>query len=469
MNFFRLLGFVIAFSLIIPAALLSSCEDSTSTIGESIVTDESKIIIDSTFTVIGRSVVNDVLEASTITQLLGTIDANGYGHLSSDYVTQMMPSSSIDTVGVTIADIDSICLVLRFYGNKITGDSLVPMGVKAYELTRQLPEVLNSGFSPEGYYNPSKSLGQTVYTSNNAYSDTTDTDGTHVVVMKLPIELGRNFFELYKNNSEVFQSPIAFAKAFPGLFISNSFGSGRVTNIFNTRLALYYHSNQKYTNTAGEERDTVYYRAGVLAASTPEVVSNNNLSFSIAPQLKSRVDQGEALIVAPLGYNVQFRMPMHEIVSAYRQQTASSMGVINSLSIFIPAETIENENDILPPSQILLIRSDKTKEFFNNNQTPDNKTSFLATYSDTQGGYTISNLRAYIKTFIDDADGVITDTDCLFDLIPVNTETETVQSTYSSYTVVTSVGPHIDGPAMVKICLDKAKIKFTYSTQTVKI
>lgn len=470
MKILRLLCVACALALFAPIALLSSCDDNTSTIGNSLVTDKSEIVVDTTFSLVGHSVANDVMSARTLTQLLGSIDARGYGSLSSDYVTQMMPSSSIDTVGVTVDDIDSLCLILRFFGDKITGDSIIPMGFKVFQLNRQLPADINSRFDPKGYFDPSAPLGQAVYTSNNIYDDSLAVTGEHIISVRLPLELGKQLYSLYIKKPAVFSSPLSFAENFPGIYIANYFGSGRITNISNTRLALYYTSHQKFTDSStNQERDTTYLRAGVLAASTPEVVTNNNLSFKIDRSLIEQADAGTPLLVAPLGLNVEFMMPSREIVRSFRSSIeAGAMGVVNSLSLFLPAESISNDYKINPPAQLLLIRADKRQQFFDENQLPDNVTSFLATYSATLGGYSITGMRPYIIELINKPLDEITDTDCRFILTPVETETETIQDSYgSSYEVLTAVGPYIQGPAMAKFLLDKAKINFTFSTETV--
>ena len=128
---------------------LASCNDDVSNIGSSLVTDESNIVVDSTFTITGQSVTTGDLRSRTLSQLIGNIQARKYGSLSSDFVTQLMPSADFDTTGVTPATVDSLSLMLRFYSDKITGDSMLPMGVNVFALTRQLPEKLTSSFDPD--------------------------------------------------------------------------------------------------------------------------------------------------------------------------------------------------------------------------------------------------------------------------------------------------------------------------------
>lgn len=95
--------------LIIPAAALAlafgACEEET-TIGSSIVDDELSIVIDSNFTISGRTVETGAVQSRTLTQLIGSIDNKDFGSLSSTVVTQFMPASSIDTTGISLSDID---------------------------------------------------------------------------------------------------------------------------------------------------------------------------------------------------------------------------------------------------------------------------------------------------------------------------------------------------------------------------
>ncbi len=134
-----------------------------STIGSSIVNDELAVVIDSTFTVTGHSVPNAKIQSRTDVQLLGIIDAKGYGHLSSEFVTQFMPSNALDTVGVTVNDIDSLMLGMVASEGQYVGDSIVPMGIDVYRLKRALPYPIFSNFNPEDYYSPDDLIASKIY------------------------------------------------------------------------------------------------------------------------------------------------------------------------------------------------------------------------------------------------------------------------------------------------------------------
>ena len=115
-----------------------SCEESNN-IGSSLVKDQMEIIVDSAFTVTGKSVINDHIQSRTITQVLGSINAGVYGSLNSEFVTQFMPAAKIDTTNVKVENIDSLKIIFRVPTEDIVGDSLIPMGLEIYPLIKRLP------------------------------------------------------------------------------------------------------------------------------------------------------------------------------------------------------------------------------------------------------------------------------------------------------------------------------------------
>lgn len=465
----RLIRNLVSFFLtILPLTLaLSSCQDEISTLGSSLVTDRSEVVVDSTFTVYGESVPTKEFRARTLSQLLGQIQARRYGSLTSDYVTQLMPSADFDTTGVTAATVDSVSLLLRFYSDRITGDSMIPMGVNIFALTRQLPSVLTSAFDPEGYYDPSAPISSGVYSSNTLYSDSLEKMGVHIIETKLPIEFGQMFVTQYRNNPELFSSPEAFAQMFPGIYVANSFGAGRVTNIFNTRVMLFYHSKSTYTNSSGVERDTIIYHTDIIAASTPEVQTNNNLRFTIDPEINA-LASSKPILVGPIGYECLMHLPISEVISSFRNGSQQAMGVVNSLTLSIPAEEITNDYGIKPPAHILLVPSRDRDKFFDEQMIPDNETSFIADYNSTTGNYVFSGLRPLLIYVMNGGfDASETEALSTFSIVPVEVAYEDyTNSSYQTVSVITAVGPSVESPSMGLLKFEDAKLKLTYSTET---
>lgn len=450
-------------------ALLSSCEDENSqSMGSSLITDEVEVIVDSSFVLTGHSVDNERVQSRTIVQLLGEIEAEGYGRLSSDIVTQYMSANVLDTLGMTVADIDSFKLRLTVYVDGYVGDSLVPMGLTIHPLIKQLPSPIYSDFDPKGYYDPDVTLGHRIYSYSSSSVKYDKTQSSVIeyryIDVDLPLELGRRFFTHYKNNPDVFSEPSLFNEYFPGVYITNNFGSGRIMQIVGNDMMIYYHQTVNMLNDEGEYVDSTLYRAGNYFAVTPEIVTNNCLRLNLAQQLTDRADAGEAVIVAPVGRDVQITFPAREIVDFY-QAKAGESAVVNSLSLSIPSEKISNEFGIAAPPYLLMVRSDKKDEFFADNNVTDNITSFYASVDTVTGTYTFDNMRSYILDLLSKKE--IDETDYTFTLTPVAVTTERV-SDYSSAVYVSNISPLVSFPAMVNLDLEKSKIKFTFSKQTIK-
>lgn len=457
-------SFFSATVLLITLIFTAGCEDSTGTIGESLIQDKMEVVMDSTYTIIGRSVENHKIQSRTVTQLLGDINAEAYGSLSSNYVTQFMSASVIDTTNVSVADIDSIQLVLNIPNGSLVGDSIIPMGLKVYPLTKQLPSPIYSDFDPTGYYDPSTLLANKLYTySNVGENKVVQTYDSRYVYATLPHSLAVELFEAYKNNPSNFATPSAFVKnVFKGVYVETSYGSGRVIRIAQSSLRLHYH---KHTTTS-DGRDSTYSKVGFYFATKPEVVSNNLIKYEMAPELAAMAAEGKNLIVAPAGRDIEIEFPAPQMMDSYRRNSGK-LSVLNTLSFKIPVEEIQNKYGIAPPPTIMMILSKDKNKFFIDNELVDDVTSFVAEYDATNRCYTFSEMRKYIKDLLDKE--TVTPEDYTFTITPVSLVTTTEASTsYYYYTTaerVNAIVPFINTPAMAILNLDKSKVIFTFSKQ----
>lgn len=459
---------VLAAAVLATTALFVACDDETTSIGSSLVNDKSEVIIDSSFVVTGSSYRDAAVQSRTLTQLLGSLNAKEFGNISSDFVTQFMPAARLDTAGVKVDDIDSVKMLMFFTKGDFTGDSLVPMGLKVYPLKKQLEIPIFSNFDPADYYDESNcwTAQSQIYTGNALYNDSVNNLAYRTISVKLPLEFGRKVYNQYINHPETFATPQAFAKFFPGLYVKNTFGQGRVTNITNTRINFYFTQHDTYTKD-GEERDTTYNVARSYMAVTPEVITNNIISLSLSQDLTNRVAQGQTLLVSPTGYNTRLTFPAQEILRSYRNN-ATDLSVINGLYMAIPVEEITNGYNIAPPANVLLLLSKDRETFFDQNKIADDKTSFLATYDATNHQYVFSGMRNYIVDLFNKE--TVTADDYTFDLVPVDVTYENSGNNYyygSTTTYVSSIQPYVSGPAMCRLLLNDVKIKFTYSKQSI--
>ena len=465
------------FNVILAACLLlglHACTDET--IGVSITDSVSSIIEDSSFVITGHSVRNDRVQMRTSTKMLGKLQADGFGQLTAEAVTSWMPAVNIDTTGTRAEWIDSCRLKLRIpYRSGFTGDSLAPMRLNVYRLNKALPSPIYSDFDPTDYYDSSDLLASESYspssgwleTSTSYVTGTSSYDTVRVISVPMPVELGRELFRAYKSDPSIFSAPKRFASIFPGIYINNSYGSGHVLNIKATELDVYY---RKYTQLS-DTTDTIYpARCQSYLASTPEVVSNNIIRFNVDDAITSMVNSGEAMIVAPAGYEVQVRFPIQDIIDKYKNNIGNNQSMINTLSLTLPVSVPFTEYNIQPPTYLLMVKTCQKDNFINGDSLANNKDSFYAIYDAQSKEYIFTGMRDYIIDIINNHGGVATEDDFNFTITPVDVTNYTYQASGyygGSTTVVTKISPMVSRPAIARLLLDKAKIKITYSKQIV--
>ena len=445
--------------------LLVSCMSDT--IGTSIADTRSTVVVDSSFTITGYSVPIGRVQSRTSMHLLGDLDSEGYGHLSSDVVTQFMPAARMDTVTKSADQIDSCRLVLRIPGtNGFTGDSLSPMRLTVFQLTKQLPNPIYSDFDPTGYYDENEIVGSTAYSARSAKwnSDYTGTAYREVYI-PLDVSVARSLFNEYKENPETFNSPTTFAEFFPGLYIANTYASGRVTNFNGIGFQVFYHYSP-----AG--KDTVIVDNSHYLGSTPEVVSNNIIELTVDETVKQRVARGEAIVMSPGGYEVKVNFPIQEIIDRYYSASQGDLSIINTLKMEIPAEKLPTGNNIAPPNYLLMVKETMRDNFIAGDSLTNNKDSFYATYDADTKSYQFNDMRPYVMNIINKKGGIATDEDIHLVLMPVDVTTYTYNTSSSIYysgtstSTVTKIAPAVSVPNIVKLRLDKAKISMSFSRQS---
>lgn len=450
-------------ALAMPAMLgLAAC-DQTSNIGQSIIDDQIAIEVDSAFTVTGQCVALDSVPSRTLTKMLGSVNVADFGTITSDFVCEFMPTSSLPTAKVE--SIDGIRLLMRSYKGDCIGDTLAPAAVNVYRLNKPLTyPIYNSDPSTNFYDVNSKPLGSAVYSLGVRYNDTVAARNYREIEVKLDRKLADEFYAAWRRDSTVFMDPTRFTKeVFHGLAVVNSFGSGRVTRVIQTLLALDYTVKSKVKDT---DRDTLIKQTGNYFALTPEVVSNSQLRYTPAAPIRERIAKGENLLVSPAGYEARMVFPADEIIKRFNS-ASTAQRMVNSLTFSLPVESVDPTGKITPPSTVLLVLAKDKRKFFADNALPDNKTSFYASYdSKTQRYY--FNMRDYIVSLIDKAkEGKLDASDYTFNVVPVTIGY--TKDDQNNSNVMSSMTPEITTMSAAKILFDKAKIVFTYSRQIIKI
>ena len=473
--------FLFALITLVTAVAVISCTDDN--IGTSTSGIKSAVIIDSNFVFTGKTVRNNHLRSRSSIQLLGEVDAPGYGSLTSDVVAQFMPTTSIDTMGVDGGDqwIDSCFITMRVKKGDFTGDSLAPMRMNIYKLNKQLPNPIYTDFDPTGYYNRSDLLGSITYAANDlerAQSIDPETGLTYTyyeMKVPVPVEVARDMFNRYDQTPEIFSSPTTFAEYFPGIYITNSYGRGNVMNFYDIEFETYY---RKHVDL-GNDNDTIYpaYSQSYLAV-TPEVVYNNNITLTPASSITSMIADGDAIVMGPAGYEVEAMFPVQDLIDHFRQDSKDALSVINTVSLEIPVEMVANTYGIAPPDYLLMVKENYRDTFFEKDSLTNNKDAFYAAYNSLTRSYSFTGMRDYVLDIINNKGGIADESDMKFIIMPIDVTKFTTSSSsnyyyyyygYSSGTteVVTKIAPAISVPSLAKLNLNKAKIALTYSKQSI--
>ena len=411
---------------------IASCDDTTSTIGSSLTGQNVEIVIDSTFTVSGHTVRVTDIKPKTTEQLIGRIDIPSYGSLGSDVVTQFLPSTALDTANFSPENVDSLYLTLSYVRNEFIGDSVAPMQLSVYALNKQLPSDISSAFNADGYYDAAP-LATKIYNTSSAYESEDEQQLSYSnIEIKLPQELGKKLFKAFVDNPADYASGQTFSRIFPGLYLRTTFGSGRMTRIAQSTMSMYL--RKIYTPEGSEKPDTLdaehtYYMV------TPEVISNNDLTYTMSSTLSDMISAGHTMLIAPAGAEAELEFPIKDIIKAYSEHQ-KDLAVINGLAMSIPVDTIENGFGIAPPPYVLLVLKKDRDEFFAQNKLTDNITSFYATYNESTQTYNFNLLRDYLTEMLGREE--VKPEDYTFSLVPVQVNFEDTASSgyYSSSTHV---------------------------------
>ena len=455
-------------------AAFTACEEKTPSIG--IAPGEVEITIDTLyFDLDAKAVYLPSFDSRTGNLMIGNIQVKEYGNLNCSFVTRLMCAAKLDVADSLFYPerVDSCKLLLGAERDGIIGDSLAPQRLAVYELTKQLPSDIMNNFNPEGYYNPSAPLASRSYTvSEIANLDSNFYNKTFVELsVDLPVDFGKNIFEEYKNNPDIFLWPQTMAQNFlPGIFVKSTFGKGCIANITDLFVAVYYHSLSETSSVVdGDTIKTVKNESHVVYPfnTSPEVISSNNISYSPSEKITTwnETENGQVVITTPGGYIADFEFPVQALIDRYNEKDVH-LSTVNELLLYIPAESFDSISGISMSETILMVKKSEYEDFFAQNKTPDNLSSFTGVYDSKNKRFSFTSLRNYFLDILKKDD--ITQEDVEFVLIPVEIETETVSNYYGDGTTyVTKCTPYTAKPTMTLLKTNEAMVTFDFSTQMI--
>lgn len=392
--------------LVIAALTFAACDDTTEGIGGSITNKIDNInISNSAFNVTTKSIVADSVLSRNNTGLIGKMkDPETGNYVKGDYMTQLsvLPTFSVDTLDyIKQANKGSIeadsCYLLVSY-NASYGDTIAPMKVTAYEMTKPMAEdkeyYSNYDAFKEGWVSESNQH----WSSNYNLSNTSDVKNFKIYLNKKYTtkdgktykNYGSYIMQTYAEHPEYFKTNYKFLhNVCPGFYIKNVGGTGNMAKIWNTEL-IFYWTRHKTINKDSTAVSIGYNRFD----GTEEVLQLNKIENDTEnlKKLASKDQEKCTYLKSPAGIFTEVTLPIKDIMKGHEKDT------LNTATISFPRLNNENEDNpynFATPSTILMVQKDSLQSFFEKSKLADSRTSYTASYSSTgtyKNAYTFQNI-----------------------------------------------------------------------------
>lgn len=394
--------------LVIAALTFAACDDTTEGIGGSITNKIDNInISDSAFNVTTKSIVADSVLSRNNTGLIGNMkDPETGNYVKGDYMTQLsvLPTFSVDTLDyIKQANKGSIeadsCYLLVSY-NASYGDTIAPMKVTAYEMTRPMSEdkeyYSNYDAFKEGWVSESNQH----WSSNYNLSNTSDVKNFKIYLNKKYEKDGKTYknygsyiMQTYAEHPEYFKTNYKFLhNVCPGFYIKNVGGTGNMAKIWNTELIFYWKRQKTIKAKDGVTDSTVVGIGYNRFDGTEEVLQLNKIENDKKSMEKLASQEKWTYLKSPAGIFTEVTLPIDDIMKGHEKDT------LNTATISFPRLNNADEDNpynFATPSTILMVQKDSLQSFFEKSKLADSRTSYTASYSSTgtyKNAYTFQNI-----------------------------------------------------------------------------
>lgn len=391
--------------LVIAALTFAACDDTTEGIGGSITNKIDNInISDSAFNVTTKSIVAGAVLSRNNTGLIGKMkDPETGNYVKGDYMTQLsvLPTFSVDTLDyIKQANGGSIeadsCYLLVSY-NASYGDTIAPMKVTAYEMTKPMAEDQEYYSNYDAFKEGWVSENNQHWSSNYNLSNTSDVKNFKIYLNKEYTKDGKTYknygsyiMQTYAEHPEYFKTNYKFLhNVCPGFYIKNVGGTGNMAKIWNTEL-IFYWTRKKTINKDSTAVSIGYNRFD----GTEEVLQLNKIENDTEnlKKLASKDQEKCTYLKSPAGIFTEVTLPIKDIMKGHEKDT------LNTATISFPRLNNENEDNpynFATPSTILMVQKDSLQSFFEKSKLADSRTSYTASYSSTgtyKNAYTFQNI-----------------------------------------------------------------------------
>ena len=395
------------FKKLLPAlsvlAAFCSCDDDTGTLGIYPETDgltHSHAIVNVTTRSIGLGAVRtaseinylgDIIDPETETRIRSEFAAQFYTFENYEFPSkqQMFPIDTTLAVPEDHTNDSVFCdsVEIRLYFENYYGDGDNPMKLEVYPLSRQnilsedsvyysdidLEKFIDAGTAPIA----TKVFAPKDYTlTDSELNSSTHSDNIRIM---LPKEWGTQLMQDYYEHPEYFKDSYSFIRnVCPGFYFKLKSGSGNMISVDVGTINVYF----SYYDKA--------YPDSVLSglarfASTPEVIQSTRFINDDMQQLID--DESCTYLKTPAGIGTEITLPVNDIMEGHKQDSLSKARLI-----LTRYNKMDDKYALGTPGNVLLVRKQDMKSFFENKQVSNSLTSFTTAFDATYNTYTFENL-----------------------------------------------------------------------------
>lgn len=401
---------------------LFSCDDTTDTLGLSMMPDSDKIALGAkTFDVSTETVLAGSVYAKTSMGYLGKYTDPEFGSFEADFLTQLTCTDQFEFPLERMVPVDpnaaqkeyeATASSINLYYTSYFGDSLNTCRLSIYELNKELSKQNQSNYytniDPSQYYDSATGLiGRKVYSAVDlSIDEATRKSSVYYPAVSVSYPLAKanaliKLFQTSKAQGKSFKDELA--KAFKGLYVKCDHGDGTVLYIDQVHLNISFkmyaadslgHFPIKRKQKGYETVDSTY-NTSAMFGSTKEVIQANRFTNDKKLEDLAKITD-HTLIKSPAGLFTKVKLPIGQIANSLKNDTLNSVKL--SFNAYNPTTT--NQFGMKVPEQLLLVRAKDMEKFFENNSLTDNATSFVASYDSNTNKYTFTNITRLITTCI---------------------------------------------------------------------
>ena len=423
--------------LVAGLAVLSGCDDNTGSLGMDMLPDSDNMSAHTvSFDVTTESVPAESVFAKTGTGYVGRYSDPDFGYFESGFLTALtctdnfsLPDVYKETewdedgnptkaTGIMTGDSVSSIQLVVFY-DQWFGDSLNACRMSAYELNQALDyDNRYTDLNPKDYYDPESGLlGRKAYsafdtTVPDSVRNETDSYGnslyTPSIVFQLPAkEFGEDrILKPYRDPAthHYFDNAESFIEnVFKGVYLTTDQGDGTIlyVNQVDLRMRLHFYYVNDTTGVKLKKKDgtdSTYYSTSPIFSSTKEVTQVNHF-YNTDLLTEKASEKGWTYLKSPAGIFTQATLPYDEIYTQLANDTLNGA----RLTFTNYRQDDSHAFSMSVPQNLLLVRKQDYKKFFEDNEVPDDITSYLAVHNRLgTNQYTYTNIARLITTCINE-------------------------------------------------------------------